>query len=564
MAGPWEDYAQPEAGSQQAGPWTEYAQQKPTPTPVVPVSRLEKVLRGMKDPLDGAAQLLEHAMPDSFNSANRSINNWIADKTGMLAHVPTPLEAAAAGGKPGLDGLINQQEQAYQAKRSAGGESGFDGYRVIGNVASPMNLAIAAKAPAAATLLGRIGVGALGGGASAALNPVIGDGDYWGQKGGQMATGAAFGAAMAPIAGAVARVISPNASKNAQLELLKNEGVSPTIGQSLGGGWNAAEEKLQSLPLMGDAITAARQRAKEQFNQAAIDRATGPVGGNVQGVGQSAVADAGDMISQAYNQGKAALGNFQLDQQAGSELANLRQMVTQLPKQEQKQFGNIYRTFQTEITPQGHLLADGFKRIDSKLSDTAAQFSGSGDAYQKQLGSALSEMQRIITDNAKRANPQAADMLNKADTAWANLVRVEGAATAAKGTGGVFTPGQLLTAVRGADQSVRDRATARGTALMQDLGNAGQSVLGNKIPDSGTAGRAMWGAGALASGAVAPAIPLGLLGGAAMYSGPAQSLLRGAVSSRGQYAEPIADAFRQAYPFLVPGAAQMGLGLLNY
>lgn len=82
---------------------------------------------------------------------------------------------------------------------------------------------------------------------------------------------------------------SPNASTNADLQLLKGAGVQPTIGQTLGGWVNSIEEKAQSLPIVGDAITAARNRAKEQFNNADINRASGAVGVNVPGAGQDAV-----------------------------------------------------------------------------------------------------------------------------------------------------------------------------------------------------------------------------------------------------------------------------------
>jgi len=71
----------------------EFIDEQPT---AAPVSRTEKLLRGIKDPLDGAAQLFEKVMPDGFNSANRTVNNWIAEKTGMLAHMPTPLASRTA------------------------------------------------------------------------------------------------------------------------------------------------------------------------------------------------------------------------------------------------------------------------------------------------------------------------------------------------------------------------------------------------------------------------------------------------------------------------------------
>ena len=524
-----------------------------TPT-AEPVTRTEKLLKGVRDPFDGAAQLFEKVMPQGFNDANASVNNWLADKLPSIF---------AKVGPGGVDSLIKQQEQEYQAKRAAAGESGFDGYRTIGNIVSPANLAIAAKAPVAATLLGRVGVGAAGGAASAALNPVTGDGDFATEKAKQIALGGATGGAVPMITGAISRVISPNASTNANVQLLKSEGVKPTIGQTLGGWANSVEEKAQSLPIVGDAITVARNAAKEQFNEAAINRATSNIGVKVKGTGNEAVKEAGDQIGNAYNAAKSALGNFAIDGQANAEISSLQQMAQQLPSRERGQFHIALSTLKNQLTPQGHLLSDGFKTIDSKLGADAAKFMGSNDAYQQQLGSALKQLQTIVTENAKRANPNAAAAMDAADAAWANLVRVEGAATAAKSAGGVFTPGQLMTAVRMGDKSVRDRATARGTALMQDLASAGTSVLGNKVPNSGTADRLMLGGAGLGTYFVNPAIPAGLLTGAAMYASPVQSLLRGAVSARPQQAQAVSDMLRQAAPALIPGGAQLGLGLLN-
>lgn len=513
--------------------------------------RLDKVAQGMKDPISGGAQLLTGILPSGVVNAGNTFNNWLAEKTGMVAKLP-------AGG---VDELVRSQEQDYQAKRAASGETGFDGYRTIGNVLSPANIAVASKLPAAVGA-GKAMIGAGGGAASALLNPVT-EGDYWKGKGKQVATGAAFGAATPLITGAVSRVISPNASNNASLNLLKAEGVKPTIGQTMGGWANRGEEAAMSLPFVGDAISTARNRAKEQFNQAAINRTTAPIGGKVTGTGTQAVQEAGDLVSTAYNNAKNSLGGFKIDQQASSELASVRAMAASgLQGKERATVINYFKDYLNRPA----LTAESFKQLDSKLTGDIAKFK-SGDAYQKSVGDALEEVQRIITENAKRANPKAAEALAKADEAWANLVRLEGASIGAKGTDGVFTPGQLLTAVRGADRSTRDRATARGTALMQDLATAGQSVLGNKLPNSGTADRAIWGGGLLGLGAGGmtnlPLTAAGLGTGLAMYTPQAQALLRGLVSSRPEGAKAVADALKKSAPFLIPGGAQVGLGLLN-
>lgn len=509
------------------------------------------VARGLKDPIDAMAQMLEKVLPQSVNDVNRSVNNWIANKTGMLAELPSG----------GVDELIKKQESEYQADRAQRGEYGLDAARLLGNVVNPVNYTIASKMPVAASLFGRMGIGALGGGLSGILNPVYGD-NFAEEKVKQAGLGAAFGGAVPVVTGAISRVISPNASVNQQVAMLKSEGVKPTIGQTLGGWANAVEEKAQSLPIVGDAITYARNKAKEQFNNAAINRATAPIGVKVQGAGQSAVADASEAVSNAYNKADAMLGGFTIDQTAKKEFASLAKMVSALPKNERTIFNNNLQNIKT-ATPTGVMLADTYGTLKSKIGKEAADFSGSNDAYQKKLGDALSELQSIMVNNAKRSNPTAGALRDKADEAFANLVRVQGASVGAKGTEGVFTPGQLLTAVRGADKSVRDNATSQGAALMQDLGNAGQSVLGNKVPNSGTADRMMLGGAGLGTYLVNPAIPTALIAGAAGYSPPVQSLLRWLVSSRGQSAQPIAESVRNVSPYLIPSGAGLGLGLLN-
>lgn len=524
---------------------------EPSKPKTEPMSKMDKVLMGAKDPISGGAQLLTSVLPEGVVKAGDAFNNWLADKTGLVAKIPSG----------GVDALVRRQEAEYQAKRADAGESGFDGYRTIGNVVSPANLAVASKLPAAVGA-GKAVIGAAGGAASALLNPVT-EGDYWTEKGKQAGVGGAFGAATPMVTGAISRIISPKASTNANLNLLKSEGVKPTIGQTLGGFANRAEEAGMSLPFVGDAISSARNRAKDQFNQAAINRATKPIGEKVQGSGTQAVQEAGDLIGAAYDKAKNSLGGFRIDPQANTELSQLRMLATSgLQGRERSTVSNYFNDYLQRPS----LTAESFKELDSKLTSDIAKFGG-GDAYQQKVADALKEVQRIVTDNAKRANPKAADALAKADEAWANLVRVEGASIGAKGTEGVFTPGQLLTAVRGADKSVRDRSTARGTALMQDLATAGQSVLGNKLPNSGTADRMIYGGGLLGLGAGGMAnLPLtaaGVGAGLTAYTPQMQALLRGLVSSRPQGAKSVADAFEQSAPFLIPGGAQMGLSLLK-
>jgi hypothetical protein len=117
---------------------------------------------------------------------------------------------------------------------------------------------------------------------------------------------------------------------------------------------------------------------------------------------------------------------------------------------------------------------------------------------------------------------------------------VENAAGKQGAKEGVFTPAQLESAARALDSSLRKRSFAHGKALMQDLGTAGDTVLAQKLPDSGTASRLMYGLGGAGAGAgyLAAGIPgvaatgAGLGLGALAYSRPAQNALVSLMTKR--------------------------------
>jgi hypothetical protein len=516
-------------------------------------SRTDRLVKGLRDPLDGGAQLMTNMLPDGVVKAGNRINNWLADNTGLVGRLPDG----------GVDQQVRDAEKQYQANRAASGETGFDGYRVLGNVVNPANLALAAKLPAAATMLGRIGVGAAGGALTGAFNPVT-EGDFIEGKAQQIGVGALAGGVVPALTGGLARIISPNASTNPNLQLLKSEGIQPTIGQTLGGRFNAMEEKLSSLPIMGDMIANSRTNALGQFNNAAINRASGQVGVSVEGSGQRAVKQAGDALSNAYDDAISQVKYLKFDQQFATDVGQLKTLAQGLTGPMRSKFNTkLDEVVGGRLSGTGSMLGATYKKVDSEIGGLAAKFQKSSVASESELGDAFAQLQNLLKQQAGRSNPVAADALKAADTGWANLVRVEGASKAAQNAEGLFTPAQLNMAIRQADQSTRGRSVSRGTALLQDLGNAGQQVLGNKVPNSGTADRLMLGGLGLGSGLVNPAIPAGLLGGAALYTSPMQSLLRSMVSSRGQAAQPIADAFRQIAPGFIPGGAQVGLGLLN-
>ena len=142
---------------------------------------------GLRDPVDAGAQMLRRIVPEGVAEAVDAAGNWLADQG---------LPIARSSGVAGVDKIARDAGQQYEADRAAAGRGGFDGARLLGNIANPVNLAMPSAA-GAKTLMQLAGRGAMAGGASAALQPVT-EGDFWGEKAKQIATGAAAGAILTP------------------------------------------------------------------------------------------------------------------------------------------------------------------------------------------------------------------------------------------------------------------------------------------------------------------------------------------------------------------------------
>lgn len=505
---------------------------------------------GLADPIHGGAQLLTKLLPEGVVQAGNKFNNWLADRTGLVAKLP----------EGGVDQQVREREQAYQAQR---GSDGVDWGRLAGNVLNPANLASARAVPMAATTAGRIAAGAAAGGAASALSPV-GTGDFADEKLKQMGAGAAAGG-LAPAAGAaLKRVISPNASTNEALALLRAEGIKPTVGQALGGLANKMEEKAISLPIVGDSIAAARQRAAGDLNTAVANRALGPIGAKAPAdlQGRELVSSVQKTLSDAYETLLPKL-TVKADQSFAQEVSSLRGMVANgsIDPNAAKTFQRILQSdVLGKFKGQNALTGRTLKDIESDLGQKIAQFGGSTDADARLVADALREVQSSLRSLVQRNNPQFADELKAINAGWANFKRMERAAGYVGAEDGVFSAAQLQSAIKAAERS--KGKFARGDALMQDLGDAAKSVLGSKVPNSGTADR-MMNAGAIAASAVNPGVPIGLLGGTLAYSAPVQRLLLDAVSKRPAAAKDIAGLLNNSAPMFSPALGLLGVQAIN-
>jgi hypothetical protein len=156
-----------------------------------------RLAKGMKDPVDGSAQLLQRAMPESWVNAVNSAADAVGGEGTFLGDVL----GIKGMSRPQLTADIKNSNAEYEAARKATGQEGFDAMRFTGNVVSPVNAAVGRVMPVA-----RIGdakkvmaaKGALSGGMGAATQPVMGE-DFAMEKGTQVGVGAVAGGVLTPV-----------------------------------------------------------------------------------------------------------------------------------------------------------------------------------------------------------------------------------------------------------------------------------------------------------------------------------------------------------------------------
>lgn len=462
------------------------------------------------------------------------------------------LAANAVGSLPNLSPIkdtvnkaIKDEEAQYQDARKQIGSDGWDIARGVGNALATVPLAAVGGAPA--TLAGRIGAGALQGGIAGALEPVQDTDNYWTDKGKQIGAGTAGGAVMAPVVGAVSRIVSPEASTNAAVKLLKDEGVDPTVGQVLGGAWNTAEQKLSSLPIVGDMIRRARFAAVKDFNEAAGNRVLKPIGETAEGAGFDMVKGAQDKIGSAYDAALGSINHVNFDTpQFNAALGRMQYMADRLPAPLKQEFNDqLNGVVLQNMTPNGSMLPETFQAVNSQLKRLADGWSKDPNMLNRKLGDAFKQLRSELESTVASQEPGFAAAKKATDTAYAKLKTLENAAGRAKNNEGVFTPGQYNMAIAAKDTSLNKARSSAGDAFDQDLGRAAQSVLGNTYPDSGTVGRAALGLLGIGGGFVNPAIPASLIAGGAAYTRPVQNAIVSLITKRPDMAPQIANYLRQ-------------------
>lgn len=251
------------------------------------------------------------------------------------------------------------------------------------------------------------------------------------------------------------------------------------------------EDRLAGFPGVGDVINARRAESVRQFNSASFDHALKPIGAKIDGAtGEEAVAKASDAVSQAFNdalKGKAVTPDDKFIRQARGpleRLANNKRVGPEIVDAIEQATSGLFDQNTGTLTGE-HMQAflQGLRQIRQGYRNDPL--------YATLIKPSIQGIENSVEGMFARQAPEVMPKYNAAKNAYRRVSTLADAVNRGKQTEGVFSPAQLGMADR-ANAKKYDGAisAASGNSPFFDLQRAGQNVLPNKIPDSGTAGRA--------------------------------------------------------------------------
>lgn len=389
---------------------------------------------------------------------------------------------------------IAAEEKAYQEARKKTGEEGLDGFRIVGNVLSPVTLAGGGAGVKASDFLAKwstlfstkVAKGAAAGGGSAVLLPTTTPQEEQDNFFLEKAKDVGFSSLAGGVMSKIASSLTPQLRPGVQEQLAK--GVTVPAGQAYSGipGWVFRQmENIGWGPSMKTVRGSFTRSAADEVLKSIDERLPKDIKGGMQASGY-----AEKRISKFYDDAFNKIGNVIPDSQFANDIGK----ITLTAKEEMSdKAGRIFNNTikanvvdkfkfgpepQNAIAPLGmvqipSMNGSKLKEIDKFLKAQVKKYTKGTDADSIALATAYED-----TLNAFRAYVGRVDdtgLIAKADEAWAKLYRFADASQKAFKEGGDFSAEQLTGA------AVRQGTTLRagaGEAPMQKFGQEAIDVLG--------------------------------------------------------------------------------------
>lgn len=322
--------------------------------------------------------------------------------------------------------------------------------------------------------------GAIGGG-------ILSDSKTVGGTAKDMALGAAAGKAgdmagrfIAKGAGAVMRGVTPTALSQS----MKARGITPTIGDTIGGRAKNFESRLSKMPIVGGAIRDFQGKQYGQMLRAASDEVLAPIGKTAPPgpPGRAMYAGTKDLADEAYRSAVSGI--------SGTVDEPLLAAVKAPPSLTEPQRAAYDDLINAEVAPRikegGTLAGEDVQALKEILDDEIKAYART-PGY-KGLISPLRKLREELMGFVERNSPDGGAAYRNARATYGRAKVLQKAVEASK-TDGIPTALQLANAVRQNARKYNGDAYARGVAPLQGLSDEAAQMLPTTIPDPGTAGQ---------------------------------------------------------------------------
>ena len=297
------------------------------------------------------------------------------------------------------------------------------------------------------------------------------------------------------------------------------------LGIPVGKALQVAEKSATSVPFLGDIVGNGLRTSFKDFNKVMANKALEPLGIKVPAnikEGEETNKFMQDAISDAYNTARsgAMFRANHIDsngRDVAGRLEDLADNVRPVTGSNAREFDKIVKSDVIDPIKNGAfrlVSGDTFRQLEENLGQLAQESQNTA------LSSAYRSMLAGLRKELALQNPHVAQHLSNTHEVFKNANILTNASGRRANIEGIFSPEQFSSAVKA---SAGNKATASGMGRFMDEANAATNVLGNSVPNSGTAGRAMIGAGLLGGATAAPVI--GPLAAKSLAAGAAYSPL---------------------------------------
>ena len=305
-------------------------------------------------------------------------------------------------------------------------------------------------------------------------------------------TGGLTGAALGAGATKVAEKLLPKKSEIAKE--LQKKGIPLTPGQSLRDQGSigsslisALEDLTTSYPGAGAVIQGKRLETLIKTNKVLIDEAVEPLNIKIPKnlSPRESFEFVQDKLDDAYSDILPKLSITNLDNLETKILNSVEASILDTKEQER-----VLKIVDKNILSQiqnGKISGKSLKSAQTSLRKLATNYKKRG-GFEFDVGEVVSDIKRLLENEIDIQNVNSQE-LRKINQVYKNMIPINRAMENAIVNEGVFTPAQLLRAIKKQDETVRKRKTIAGKQPLQETAEQAQAVLGSQFPETGTASR---------------------------------------------------------------------------